>query len=460
MAEFPEKLKVGRVNPRHKSGPCDKIDNYRPISVLPIFSKVFEKLTLDRMNSFISRHNLLTASQFGFRKGCSTTHAIIKLFTHIVQAYHNKLFSACFFLDLRKAFDTIDHKILLMKLEHYGFRGQCYRYLRSYYQNRKQYVQVNGYNSSTLPVVNGVPQGSILGPLCFSLFINDLPLAVEEITVLFADDAAFFLSAETLEALLTKIRNLFSDLAGYLSINRLVANASKSKLMMFTSRPTSVLPIMLFEDKEIEWVSEFKYLGLTITRNLNFSRHISNVALNVSRITGSIVSLRSIVSTSILVKLYYALAFPHITNHVVVWGAAPTSQLGILIVRINNMLRIILGVNRINGRPDMSNADLYKHLGLLNFKNIYKYNLFKFLKLLLEGQLPDFWNILLSDYLIPHAYNTRQQRFRHPALVCEVERRALSHQLILLFENTPRNILDINFNSSLKIFKKLLMDSQ
>lgn len=457
---FADKLKIARVNPGHKAGPKDIIDNYRPISVLPLFSKVFEKLTLHRMNSFIKRYNLLTSSQFGFREGCSTTNAIIKLLTQVVEAYHKKIYSACFFLDLKKAFDTINHKILLWKLEHYGFRGQCYRFLKSYYQDRRQYVYVNGHSSATLPVTSGVPQGSILGPLSFSLFINDLPLAVEETTILFADDAAFIVTAETLEGLMVKIKNLFSDIAGYLNVNKLVPNASKSKLMMFTSRPTSNLPVILFEGKEIEWVSEFKYLGLTITRNLNFSAHINKVALNISRITGSFTNLRSILPIKILIQLYYALAFPHIQNHIVVWGAAPASHLKFLSIRINNMLRVIQGVTRVNGRPTMSNDDLYKQLGLLNLTSVFKYNLFKFLRLLIDGKLPEFWNMLMSEHIPSHSYSTRQLGFRHPALVCEIERRALSHQLILLYESVPRNVLEMNFKPSLRIFKKSLMDNQ
>ena len=460
LEEFADGLKIARVNPVHKSGPTDITDNYRPISVLPLFSKVFEKLTLRRMNSFIKRHNLLTPSQFGFREGCSTTNAIIKLLTHVVEAFHKKLYSACFFLDLRKAFDTINHNILLLKMEHYGFRGQCYRFLKSYYQNRKQFVQLNGHTSSTMPVVNGVPQGSILGPLCFSLFINDLPLAVEEITILFADDAAFVVTAESFEGLMVKIRNLFSDIAGYLNINKLVPNASKSKLMMFTSRPTSNLPVLLFDGKEIEWISEFKYLGLTLTSNLNFSNHINKVALNLSRITGSIIGLRSFLPIQILVKLYYALAYPHIQNHIVVWGAAPASHLKTLTVRINNLIRVILGVRKVNGRPTVSNNDLYKQLGLLKLPSVYKYNLFKLLRHLIDGNLPEFWNILMAEHVTSHAYNTRQHRFRHPALVCEIERRSLSHQLILLYESVSKNILEINPTSALKLFKKSLLDSQ
>ena len=162
----------------------------------------------------------------------------------------------------------------------------------------------------------------------------------------------------------------------------------------------------------------------------------------------------------LLVKLYYALAFPHIQSYIVIWGAAPASHLKILTVRINNLLRVIQGVATVNGRPTVSTDDLYKQLGLLKLTSVFRYNLFKFLKLLIDGKLPEFWNDLMSEYIAPHSYNTRQLRFRHPALVCEIERRALSHQLIILYERVPRNILEMNFKPSLKAFKRSLMQSQ
>ena len=458
---FPCAMKIARVIPSFKSGAQDNIDNYRPISALPILSKVFEKLTFRRMSDFISRHCLLSPSQFGFRKGRSTTHAIIRLVSPIVEAYHQKIFCACFFLDLRKAFDTIDHELLLQKLSHYGFRGHSHEYLKSYYNNRKQYVYLHGQSSKLKPITIGVPQGSILGPLCFSLFINDLPLAVKDIiTVLFADDAAFVITSTTLDGLLQKIKKLFCDLSRYLNNNRLVANSTKSKLMMFTSRPISDLPDLIFGGNVIEWVSEFKYLGLTISNTLSFASHINKVALNVSRITGTFVNLRSFIPLHVLVKLYYALVFPHLSNNVVIWGSAPPSHLRPLTVRINNMIRVILGVRWENGRPTVSTNELYKHLSLLKIESIFEYNIFKLLRQLLDGQLTDFMEFLLEKYRSTHTYQTRQIGFRHPALTCEVERRGLSHQLIVLYDRLPEDLFEMSFKKSLRVFKGWLLESQ
>ena len=457
---FPNLLKIARVSPAHKSGDTNIIDNYRPISSLPLFSKIFERLTLDRMESFICRNNILTPCQFGFRRGRSTSLAIIKLVSHVVEAYHQRMYSACFFLDLRKAFDTVDHVLLIKKLEHYGFRGQCSDYLRSYYSNRKQFVHINGLDSSCNSVLNGVPQGSILGPLCFILYINDLPLAVKEKVILFADDAAFIILCHTLSGLYQKIKELFSDLTVYLNMNKLIPNSNKSKLMMFRSRVTPDLPSFSFAGSEIEWVTEYKYLGLTVTNNLNYSSHINDISLKISRITGTFTCLRTIVPRNVLIKLYYALVFPHLSNNITVWGSSPNSHLRSLIVRINNILRTILGVTWENNRPTISNAELYKELNILNLNSIYQLNVYKLLRLLVDGNLPEFWQLLLASYTTPHAYNTRGIRFRHPNISSELERRALSYQLILMLEDLPTNILEINPKASVKQFKKSLLTSQ
>ena len=210
---FPDQSKISRVTPAHKSGPTDVLDNYPPISVLPVFSRVFEKMTFTRMDNLVRIHNVLSSCQFGFRQGKNTTHAIIRLLSHIITAFHEKIYSACFFfLDLRKAFDTVNHEILLKKLQHHGFRGHCHNYLKSYFKNRMQYVYINEFKSDTMAVANGVPQGSILGPLCFNLFINDLPSTVDAHTVLFADDAAFVITARPLQELYDRVIKLISDL--------------------------------------------------------------------------------------------------------------------------------------------------------------------------------------------------------------------------------------------------------
>ena len=412
------------------------------------------------MINFITRFNILSSCQFGFRRGRSTTQAITRLLSYILPAYQNKMYSACFFLDLRKAFDTVDHDILIKKLQHYGFRGNCSAYLESYYSNRKQYVYLNGIKSDMMNIIYGVPQGSILGPLCFSLFINDLPLAVDPETVLFADDAAFVIKSSSLKGLYSKINKLFTDLTTYLSRNRLFANASKSKLMIFNSRPTGNLPVLLFNNNPIEWVEEFKYLGLIITSKLSFSKHINKVSLNISRLTGIFTNLRSIVPIHIMFKIFYALVYPHLINHVVIWGSAPSSHLRILSIRLNNILRVILGVRWVEGRPDMHTDDMYRANNVLKIESIFKLVLFKLLKSLLDGHLPDMFTYLLGPHISNRNYNTRNGRFRHPALTCEVERRSLPHQLISLYERIPDGYLDHNLHKAVKIFKQYLLNTQ
>ena len=193
---------------------------------------------------------------------------------------------------------------------------------------------------------------------------------------------------------------------------------------------------------------------------MSFAKHIDNISLKVSQITGTFTCLRTIVPKNILIKLYYALVFPHLSGHIIVWGSAPSSHLKCLTVRVYNLLRTALGVTWDNGRPSMGTDEMYRQLGLLKLNSIYKLNLYKLLRLLLDGQLPEFWELLMAKYLTSHAYNTRQIRFRHPNVRSEVERRALSYQLILMLEELPSDILEMSFKSSIKHFKRELLASQ
>ena len=458
---FPDELKVAKVVPGHKCGPKDRIDNYRPISNLPVLSKVFEKLTLTRVTSFVNRYSLLSESQFGFRQGKNITQAAIKLTTLITDAYHKKTYAACFFLDLRKAFDTIDHSILLQKLYHSGFRGPLNQYMASYLTGRKQHIQVGNLKSDELPITKGVPQGSILGPLLFCLFINDIVDAVDVEVVLFADDAAFIISAPTLQLLYDQIHKLFADLTRYLTANKLIPNLGKSKLMFFSSRPCSVLEDIVFGSEVIEWVSEFRYLGLNLTNKMSYALHIDKVSTRISQYTGVFYNLNKILPRHILLLLYFALILPHLTLHIVIWGAAPDIYIKKLMVKQNKLLRAMLGVKVVNGRPLVPTKDMYKNLGLLTVDSLYKLHLFKFLVLVLKGSLPSFYELLLRPLLYSHSYHTRRGTFRHPLVVCEVERRAVTHQLVLLYDEIPPELyIDVSVFTAVNKYKKALFSSQ
>ena len=370
-------------------------------------------------------------------------------------------FSACFFLDLRKAFDTIDHSILLRKLEHIGFRGHPNDYIESYIRGRRQYLQIGDMKSDELLITKGVPQGSVLGPLLFCLYIDDIVKAVDVEVVLFDDDAAFIIIASTLPQLYEKINKLFSDLQRYLIANRLVPNLAKSKLMCFSSQVIPLLQDMKFGDEVIEWVNEYKYLGLTVSNKMTYNAHIENVANQISRFSGIFWNLRMILPRYIMKTIYFSFILPHVLLHIEIWGSSPDSHLHKLKVRVNSLLRIILRVQFVNGRPLMSNSLLYKTLGILNVDNLYKLRMFKLLILLLRGELPNFYDVLLRPYEINHNYATRGGCFRNPLVRNEIERRAASPQLILLHESiTNDSYRNVSIARAVKNFKNNLLENQ
>ena len=191
----PKQLKLARIIPLFKSGDQDLYANYRPVSVLPIFSKFLEKVVYKRLYNFLIKYNILFDNQYGFRKNHSTALALLHLYDTLANAIDNKEYTMGVFIDLSKAFDTVNHEILLAKLQHYGIRGTPLKWFESYLSGREQFVNFNGYCSSYKLVKCGVPQGSVLGPLLFLIYINDICNVSSALDILlFADDTSIFFS--------------------------------------------------------------------------------------------------------------------------------------------------------------------------------------------------------------------------------------------------------------------------
>ena len=219
---FPDILKTAKVTPLHKKESKLDVLNYRPISLLSIFSKVYEKLIYIRIYSYLTKNKMIYSKQFGFRSNYSTNHALISLTEQIRSLLDGGHYVCGIFVDLEKAFDTVDHKILCEKLNHYGLRGNINKLIHSYLTNRKQYVSLNGFDSEIRNIECGVPQGSSLGPLLFLIYINDFRLCLNETTSgHFADDTFILYASKNLKTVETIINTELKQVVSWLRLNKL-----------------------------------------------------------------------------------------------------------------------------------------------------------------------------------------------------------------------------------------------
>lgn len=266
---FPVSMKLAKVAVIYKGGNKHIISNYRPISVLPVFSKVLEKIIFTRLDNVFAKHCVFTDSQFGFRKGRSTEAALLFQKEIILQNIERRLITLGIFIDFSKAFDVLNHKILLQKLNRYGVRGTPLALLESYLNNRKQCVVIDGQCSSFRNIRTGVPQGSILGPLLFNVYINDIVNIDDEAQfIIYADDTSLFLSGEEADVLVCKANSILSKFFMWSETNGLKVNTTKTKAILFrsTNKPVSINNTINLGTSSIELVNQHKTLGVIFFR--------------------------------------------------------------------------------------------------------------------------------------------------------------------------------------------------
>ena len=323
----PDILKVSKTIPIFKKGSRLLVSNYRPISLLSNLNKILEKIVHTRVYSFLEEFKCIYSLQFGFRKKHSTNHALIQITETIRQALDDKKLACGIFVDLQKAFDTVNHDILIAKLDHYGIRGTANQWFSSYLKNRSQYVSIMGYDSSTKPIVHGVPQGSVLGPLLFLIYINDLHHAIKNSKVFhFADDTNLLNISDSPKRMEKLVNADLKILYSWLLANKISLNCDKTEIIFFHKPGVKAPSLKIKMNGHRIYPSRFiKYLGMHIDETLNGAFHTKILSKKLIRANGMLCKARHFVPKDDLRILYFAIFSSHLTYASQIWGQVTNS---------------------------------------------------------------------------------------------------------------------------------------
>ena len=409
------------------------------MSVLPSMSKVVERVLHSQLVEYFTEENLLFKHQYGFRKRHNTELAALEFIERIVSTMDKNEVPLAIFLDLSKAFDTLNHQILIHKLEYYGIRDNALQLLQNYLANRKQCTVLNSVTSSMKQITTGVPQGSILGPLLFVIYINDLVQSTRLFQpVIYADDT-------TLQASLKcfgrpgrdrdkAVNSELEEIAKWFTLNKLSVNPAKTRAMLFHSPKKRIeCPVLFLGNSVIEYVENFDFLGITVDKNLTWKPHVQKVSKKLSKTVGILSRLKNELPQDILLIIYNSLFLSHINYGLLCWGSKIKE-----IEKIHKKAIRIISKSKYNSHTE----PLFKKLKLLKAPDIVKLQLYKFCYRLQNELLPAFFmEGIFTRASSIHQRNLRTTHtYRLPRIKHEYARNSIGYSIAQAYNECPENI--------------------
>ena len=372
QGNFPSILKFAKITPIYKKD-CKKLcSNYRPISRLHYLGKIFERMVSNRVTAFFDKFHLFNNNQYGFRKKRSTQDAVLNFTEAVYDALNGKNHNISVLIDLKSAFDTVNHQILLKKLELYGIRGNCLAWFQSYLRDRQFKVGINKIYSAVHTINIGIPQGSILGPLLFIIYNNDLPLVTNVLkTTLFADDTNFSIEHKNYDLLIPTLNSELSKISNWTVANRLTINTSKTEMLFFSHRRNVVTndEHIVLNDECINFVNHARFLGVIIDNKINFKNHINFVTTKLSKHAGILYKIRNDLTMSARLTYYNHFVLPYLNFNIIHWGNTNDTHLLPLVKIQKKIIRNICNADFLE-----HTTPLFYRLKILKLCDVYKFN--------------------------------------------------------------------------------------
>ena len=458
---FPDSYKIAQVIPLFKGGDREDPNCYRPISLLPTISKILEKLLATRLIKFLTKYKILSKDQFGFRAKFSTEYAIVDIYDKLIKNLDEKKSSCAIFLDLAKAFDSVSHQILLCKLQCYGVRGKALDLFKSYLSSRSQFVKLpNGTKSFLSEVEFGVPQGSILGPLLFLLFINDLPCATNLYVKLFADDTFLCAQNKNFASLQKEVNTELDKVFVWLASNKLTLNIKKSKFMLITNKQNIPDFCVKMNDSPLEICKSYKYLGVVIDDKLKWDAHIKYISTKISKACGALARLRNCTDIEILKNVYHALIHSYLRYGILIWGNSSKTMRNPLQTQLNKAVRIM--VSAPFGNIDLQPA--YDYLGILDVSKLYMLETAKYHFKFVNDQLPTQIGNYFPTQTVTHTHGLRSRSSNKPPRFVSKSRigeRSIQYKGSQIWKAMPLDVKNCETLPKFKTaYKKYLLENE